>query len=260
MKRPYVVKSASNMPIQAPAFQDPNVPYDCPDLKSLCVYGRTTPEIMKKYLAPTPFEYISDIFIAYVCDYSNSSDTDGYTHGFFDTGIMIPVKYKGIVGANILFEYENYDYAILSGRELWGYPKKYAKASMKEQDGKVVASVVKNDIKLIYLEIDLNSKLETPIPKMKWYPHLQLHVVPKASGQGIFSMRMISRDTSPDFKKKSLIEGKGTMVLQGDDYNPLDEFSPIEILGATYEVGDYFATDENGWGKVIDEIIYDPEK
>jgi acetoacetate decarboxylase len=84
-------------------------------------------------LVPTPFKYVSDIVYAYVADYTNSDCNDGCNYGFYDTGLVIPVEYKGRVGVHVLYEYEDQDYAIAAGREMWGYPKKYAKCNLKKK-------------------------------------------------------------------------------------------------------------------------------
>ena len=30
---------------------------------------------------------------------------------------------------------------------------------------------------------------------------------------------------------------------------------PIEVLGASYVVGDFFATEKNGWGRTIAQLV-----
>ena len=59
-----------------------------------------------------------------------------------------------------MFEYEDKDYSIAAGRELWGYPKKYAKINLVEHTDKYVATAVKNGTEIIRMELDKPKKLK----------------------------------------------------------------------------------------------------
>ncbi|PWW31325.1 acetoacetate decarboxylase [Cytobacillus oceanisediminis] len=256
MKKPYEVQNFWTVPIQAPLVDASCFPpFSCENCKTLTAYFRANPEIIKKYLVPPPFEYVSDIVYAYVSDFTNADPNDGYNQGFYDSGLVIPVKYKGREGVHVLYEYENHDYAIAAGRELWGYPKKYAEASTKEEDGKVIGIVHKNGKDIIRLEMDASKELTRPIAKPALFPHFQIKVDPKPDGPGIDSKKILSRDSSMDFVTKSYVEREIKVELQGIPLNRLDEFQPLEILGGTYTVGDFHCTMENGWAKVEEVLI-----
>lgn len=256
MNKPYEVQNFWSVPIQAPLVDESCFPpFACLDSKALTAYFRVDTAVIRRYLEPTPFEYVSDIVYAYVSDYSNADPGDGFHHGFYDCGLVIPVSYKGREGVHVLFEYENHDYAIAAGRELWGYPKKYAEASLKEEDGKLIGIVHKNGKDIIRLEMDLAEPLSEPIRKPTLFPHFQIKVTPKPDGPGIDSKKILSRDVSMDFVTKSYVECAVKVELQGIPLNRLDEFKPLEVLGGCYTVGDYHATAENGWAKVEETII-----
>ncbi|MEH7225748.1 acetoacetate decarboxylase family protein [Bacillus sp. JJ1566] len=250
MERPYKVPHGNNMPVQAPVFDNPTVPYSCPNLKTLTAYCRTTPEMIQKYLEPTPFEYVSDQFVVSISDFGNASNGS-----FYDVGIIIPVKYKDVVGGYYMFEYENTTWSCIAGRELWGYPKKFAEASLVEEDGKITATVTKDGVDLIQLKMDLSEQLDHPIPAVQIYPHLLLYTLPRPDGPGILTQMVLSRDTSPDFVTKSRLEAPISVELNGLPNDPLDEFQPVEVLGGTYVIGDFHATEENGWAKILNKLI-----
>lgn len=69
-----------------------------------------------------------------------------------------PARFRDTVGGYFLFEYEDQDYSIAAGRELWGYPKKYADILMTEETGKVTAKAVKNKKETMRLELDLTEE------------------------------------------------------------------------------------------------------
>jgi acetoacetate decarboxylase len=258
MNRPFEVWNADNMPLQAPFYKSPSIPYYCSDLRSINVYCRSTPEIIKKYLAPTPFEYISDNFIINFGDYTN-----GTAATYHDIGIIVPVRYKDLVGGYYLFEYEDLASSVTAGRELFGYPKKFATIGMEEKDGKIVVCAYRDEKEIVHLEIDLNKEPINPLPKVPQYPHILLYTMPRHDGPGILTQKVLSRDSSPDFVTKSSTKGKATVKLSGYEnfpiIEPLDELNPIEVYGASYTIGDYAATHENGWAKVVDVIIPDKD-
>ena len=95
------IKLGNNMPVQAPLIPDPLVPYECKDNKTLFAVCRGDEEQVRRYLEPTPFEFLSDIFVVSISDFTNSKKLS-----FMDCAIVLPVKYKEIYGGYYLFEYE----------------------------------------------------------------------------------------------------------------------------------------------------------
>ena len=116
----------------------------------------------------------------------------------------------------------------------------------------------------VYNPINMKNSMERPfsvergrqIPvQSPEIPEPAIYAVPAPDGPYIFSQRVLSRDTSPDFVQKEYRAGFGVCELKGVSRNPLDEFTPARIYGASYDVGDFFSTPEHGWAKVIKEII-----
>ena len=251
MNKPYEVKNGNNMPIQIPLYDDPFVPYHVDDMPTLSVYCRAAPGIVEKYLQPTPFEFVSSDFVVSIANYT----TEHYMGGFYDMALVVPVKYKDMYGGHFLFEYEQDDYCVAAGREIWGYPKKLAAGTLVEESGRVIATATKDGVEVMRLEIDLQAAPQGKIPAIKTAPHLNIHCIPNCDGPGIFSKRIISRDTSPDYVSKKRVEGFGRLSLASTRNNPIGEFTPEEIYGAVFEIGDYKATPENGWGKLLETLI-----
>ncbi len=243
-----VFTHGNNVPIQTPLIPDPFVPYECKGYRSVFAICRGQ-EVIRKYLEPTPFEYVDDTFIVSVSDFSNCNVVS-----FMDCAIVIPVKYKDVYGGYYLFEYENDDSAIAAGRDLWGYPKKYADITLQAEGATVKGQAVRKGTLIVDIECDRSAKVDK-LPALQTYPHLNLHVVPKPDGPGIAAMKIIARDTSPDFQLISEELGKATVRLNGLATDPLHELQPIEVLGGGFTVGDFYATEEHGWGRVLETLI-----
>lgn len=251
MKRPYEVQNGFCIPIQSPFYRSPFVPHQCTNRRSVSVWVEVKEEMIKKYLAPTPFTYVTNLMNISISDYSNA---DGFM-GYFDCNISFPVKYKDIQGAYTMFAYASEDFAIWSGRDLWGYPREYADIDLVEGVDKVVATAKKFGSEFIRIEFDAHKPAQGEEPTVPLKPDLQLHVVPNCDGPGVFLKRVMMRDTSPDYVGRIHKLGEASLTLRCDGRNPLDEFSDGKIVCATYDCGEFYATEENGWGKVLDVII-----
>jgi acetoacetate decarboxylase len=243
---PHIIKNGNNMPVQAPLIPDPFVPYNCPDNVTLSVLCRADPDLLKRYLAPTPYTPLDDRFVVYASDFSNCDKAK-----FMDAGIIVPVIFEGRQGATYLFEYEDNDAAIAAGRDLWGYPKKYGDITLETDGDTATARVTRHGTDILTIRADFSEEAPLDMPKLA--PHFNMHVQPGPDGK-VLSRRIIERDTSPDFQLKSSRTGRATVSLASIANDPLGEFAPIEILGAQLIRGDFFATEENGWGRTIAQL------
>lgn len=242
----YKVQNGNNMPIQAPLIPDPFVPYRCPGNWTLNVVCRAPEGILEKYLAPSPFAPIDDRFVIYVSDFMNCDKIP-----FHDGGIIVPVRFDEYTGGNFLFEYEDNDAAIAAGRDLWGYPKKYGSFEKSVSDSKVSATITRHGVELVHIECDLTQPID--VPDVVTMPHLNMHVQPGPDGK-VLNRRVIARDTSPDFEQTSHRTGKASARLASLPQDPLGELGPVEVLGGSFTMGNYLASEENGWGRTIAEL------
>jgi acetoacetate decarboxylase len=238
----------NNVPVQSPLIFQPVLPYGCPDQKTLFVVCRGDEKAIRELLAPTPFEYVEDRFIVSVTDSSNQ------TRGaLLDASIIVPVRYGDLLGGHYLFEYESRDSAIAGGRELWGYPKKYAKMVVELEGDTLHGFAFRQGKTLIVLEVNLDEKLpEVEMPSIT--PHLQYRVFPAPDGPGSSLRQILLRDTSPDFVLKKKTFGAARVTLRGLPTDPLDKLQPVEVLGGGLIVGDFSATEKNGWARVVDTL------
>lgn len=240
---------ANNMPLHAPLIPSPFVPYECPDNRTLFALCRGNAEQIQQFLEYTPFEYVDNRLLISISDFSNCNKVP-----FMDCAIVVPVKYQDQYGGYYLFEYEDNDAAIAAGRDLWGYPKKYAHIQLEEDDGVIKGIAKRANQTIIEIECNLNQ----PIPAFaqpQVTPHLNLRAIPKPDGPGIEKLQVIARDTSPDFEKHSEQYGQTTVRIKGLSTDPIDRLEPFEVIGGGLTIGHFYATEENGWGKVLDNLM-----
>jgi len=244
------IANANNIPIQFPLYADPKVPYECPGNRTLTAVCEIDPQVIKMYLEPTPFTYVDNRFHIYIGDFSTAQ-----TGGYWDAAIVIPVRYKDLVGGHFLVEFEDHDYSIAAGRELWGYPKKYGKCWMREDEARIIAVCEKDGVELIRLEMDKTTALTQPLPQLRLLPHIQMQVIGRAEGPGVALKRIITRDSSADYIADSRIEHPCAVQLKSHPRSPVADFTPDRVFGARFIVGNHRITDEHGWGTVIDTLV-----
>ena len=206
-------------------------------------------EEIKRILSYTPFEYVTNKFVVSVSDFSNVSGGI-VQQPFWDVGVIVPARFRDVTGGFYMYEYEDNTDSVIAGREFSGYPKRYGKASLEERGNRISAVVERLGVKIIEAEMTVTGE---EVPNVQTYPNLLLRVIPRADGPGILMRQVLSRDTSPDFVTKSRKTGKATLKFGKLDSDPMHKLGPTKVLGATYVIGDFFATDKpgHGWAKVL---------
>ena len=242
--------NANNMPVHAPLYPSPFVPYEARDQRILYAVCRGSEEVVRAILEPTPFDYAGDDrFAVSVVDFTSNAKCP-----FFDVAIVVPVSFRGQPGGHYVFEYEDNDAAIVAGRELWGYPKKQAAIGIDEQaDGTWVGWAERKGTRIIELAVTPDADAPMP-PALPTLPHLNLRTFPAPDGPGTSLRQVVGRDTSPDLVLKMQKPGRVRLSLAPVPGCPLDLFTPFEVLGGYLAVADFFATEENGWGWVVADL------
>lgn len=262
MKRPFSVWNADNMPVQAPFYKSPSIPYGCKDMRSLEVYAKAKPGVIQKYLEKTPFEWITNDFVLSYGDYAN-----GTSAVYHDMGLIVPVRYKGLYGGYYLMEYEDLASSVAAGRELWGYPKKVAdfaaENAVEEGPGTLRGEVSREAHAIIRIEAKRRQEEKNNIPGWNFRPHLLLYTMPRYGGPGIQFQKILKRDTSPDYVLKERVEMSAALTLSSyinpPILEPLGDFQPEIVYGAVYQKGDFTATPEHGWAELVDVVTPDPD-
>lgn len=232
-------------------YQPGSEPYTCPGLRSLSVYCVGDPDQLAQALSPTPFTLAGDRFMVSVADFGNCS-----MGPFFDAGIVIPVTYKNHEGAHYLLEWEDQSWSIALGRELWGYPKRFADISLDVTGTTAHARVELRGETLIDLDVHFDENVKPEAwAGTRVFPHLQARAAGQPDGAAFDRFDIISRDTSKDF---DLLESRrGTAKV---DFGPgashgTGPLTVVDVLGAEYTVGNYHASIENGIPSVIDSLV-----
>src|ERR1700720_1279585 len=119
MKEHDVREKAFAMPLTAPAY--PPGPYRFVDREYLVITYRTDADRLRA-VVPEPLQ-IDEPLVKY--EFIRMPDSTGFGN-YTESGQVIPVKFKGQAGSYSHSMYLKDGPPIYGGRELWGFPKKYA--------------------------------------------------------------------------------------------------------------------------------------
>jgi acetoacetate decarboxylase len=124
MKAEEVLKSAFSMPLHSPAY--PPGPYRFVDREYLIITYRTDRALLEK-VVPKPLEIVEPIVKYEFIRMPNSTGFGDYT----ESGQVIPVRFNGETGGYTHAMFLDDEPPIAGGRELWGFPKKLARPTLK---------------------------------------------------------------------------------------------------------------------------------
>jgi acetoacetate decarboxylase len=119
MKAEDILKLPS-MPAAGPSY--PAGPYRFIDREYMVITYETDPELMRCQL-PEPLEMPENPFVHY--EWIKMPDSSGFG-SYTESGLVIPCRYQGEDMNFVSQMYLDDDPPIAAGREIWGFPKKYA--------------------------------------------------------------------------------------------------------------------------------------
>lgn len=125
-----IKKQAYAMPLTNPAY--PPGPYRFMDREYMIVTYRTDPAALAAVL-PAPLVPLEPVVKYEFIKMPNSTGFGDYT----ESGQVIPVSFNGEEGVFVHSMYLDDESPIAGGREIWGFPKKYATPKV-EHEGDVI--------------------------------------------------------------------------------------------------------------------------
>ena len=119
MKKEDILKTAS-MPASGLSF--PKGPYRFVNREFMLITYESDPEAIRR-IVPEPLEPNKDNLVCF--EWINMPDSSGFG-SYTESGCVIPCTYKGEACNFVVQMYLDDEAPIAAGREIWGFPKKYA--------------------------------------------------------------------------------------------------------------------------------------
>jgi acetoacetate decarboxylase len=220
------------------------------NLRKLSIYGRGDPAGIRKALPPE-FEPASDIvefFVMYCPVVHDDADPVMGPRAYSEGGVVLSVRYKGMVGGHVAYEYVTTDDAMCGGREIIGYPKKFAEVELVESGQSMKGTVRRLGRELICATFE---EASVPVEKPVMQPRYQVKRIPRADGTGYDVNQVVTLQVG----RANVLErrtGTATLSVGGHPHmDPLFELGVKEIVGAEFIVGEF----DLGYGKVLEDLL-----
>ena len=244
MKIADVRKRAYSMPLTSPSY--PPGPYRFVNREFLIITYRTDPAALQA-VVPEPLE-VREPLVKY--EFIRMPDSTGFGD-YTETGQVIPVSYRGTKGGYVHAMYLNDEAPIAGGRELWGFPKKYAAPKLAVETDTLVGTLDYGSVRVAtatmgykYRPLDpaaVLASLEAPSWLLKIIPHVD----------GSPRILELVEYYLEDLALKGAWEGPAALELWHHALAPVAELPVREIVSGVHLVADLTL----GLGKVVHDYL-----
>ena len=249
MKIDEVRRRAFSMPLTSPAF--PRGPYRFYDREYFIITYRTEREAIEKIL-PEPLTFDEPLVKYEFIRMPNSTGFGDYT----ETGQVIPVRFNGVAGNYTHAMYLDDGAPIYGGRELWGFPKKFAQPRLHVAKDALVGTLDYGPVRVVtgtmgfkYEALDLAA-----VAKSLAVPNYLLKIIPHVDGSPRILELVDYR--LEDVTIKGAWTGPGALELFWHALAPVAELPIVDLVSTVHIVADLTL----GLGKVVFDYLNPPSK
>ena len=218
---------ANGIPISAPLYNEP--PYQYRGGNSLICVFRANPEALE-LLVPEPLKCLPG---GLVYGWQNQFRAVGLG-AYHEAMISIPVEFRGMPGQYTSYLYLDSDSAIAAGREIYGFPKKFARFSVCDSEDVMTRTTERGGIDLFKLSVQFSrpgkaedlAALANPIYNLKIIPSVQRGAPP--------DVYQLTAMTLENVIIHRVVEGSATVEFGKSPADPLSLLQPLEVLKGLY--------------------------
>jgi acetoacetate decarboxylase len=223
MKAQEVRKTAYSMPLTSPAY--PKGPYRFINREFLVITYRTDPEKLRA-VVPEPLE-IDEPLVKF--EFIRMPDSTGFGD-YTESGQVIPVRLGNEKGGYSHAMYLNDGPPIFGGRELWGFPKKYAQPSLTVHRDTLVGTLDYGPVRVAtgtmgfkHVAVD-----HAEVRKGLAAPNFLLKIIPHVDGSPRIC-ELVSYDLQ-DVKLRGAWSGPAALDLHAHALAPVAELPVREVV------------------------------
>jgi acetoacetate decarboxylase len=244
MKENDVRKSAFAMPLTSPAY--PIGPYRFYNREYLIITYKTDPEKLRE-LVPEPLQ-VEEPLVKY--EFIRMPDSTGFGN-YTESGQVIPVSFKGRKGSYTHCMFLDDHPPIAGGRELWGFPKKLAKPTLRAESDTLIGELYYGPLRIAIGTMGYKHKAAdlSAVKASMAAPNFLLKIIPHVDG----SPRIceIVEYHLTDIDLKGAWTGPAGLELFSHALAPLAELPVLEVVSATHILADLTL----GLGKVVHDYL-----
>ena len=244
MKEAEVRKRAYSMPLSSPAY--PKGPYRFVDRQFLIITYRTDPDRLRLVI-PEPLEFTEPLVRFEFIRMPDSTGFGDYT----ECGQVIPVHFRGKEGSYSHAMYLNDGPPIFGGRELWGFPKKYAQPSLTIEKDTLVGTLDYGPVRVATgtMGFKHNAIRNEDVLKSIAKPNYLLKIIPHVDASPRIC-EIVSYDLE-QVTLKGAWSGPAALDLHAHALAPVADLPVIEVVSALHLIADLTL----GLGKVVHDYL-----
>ena len=239
-----VKRNAFAMPLTSPAF--PPGPYRFINREFLIVTYRTDLDALRA-VVPEPLQ-VTDAIVKY--EFIRMPDSTGFGD-YTESGQVIPVTFEGVCGGYVHSMYLNDEAPIAGGRELWGFPKKFAAPALSVEKDTLLGTLDYGSVRVAtatmgykHRALDLNAVRQGMLA-----PNYLLKIIPHVDGSA--RICELVRYFLEDVNIKGAWSGPAALQLAQHALAPVASLPVLEVLSGTHIVADITL----GLGAVIHDYL-----
>ncbi len=244
MKASEVRKTAYSMPLTSPAY--PKGPYRFVNREFLVITYRTDPEKLRA-VVPEPLQ-VDEPLVKF--EFIRMPDSTGFGD-YTESGQVIPVRLGKEAGGYSHAMYLNDGPPIFGGRELWGFPKKYAQPSLQVDRDTLVGTLDYGPVRIATGTMGFKHVAVEPgaVLKALAAPNFLLKIIPHVDG----SPRIceLVRYELLDVALKGAWSGPAALDLRAHALAPVAELPVLEVVSAIHILADLTL----GLGRVVHDYL-----
>src|ERR1700722_14069832 len=231
MKEDDVRARAFAMPLTSPAF--PISPYRFHNREYLIITYRTDLEKLRA-LVPEPLK-VEEPVVKF--EFIRMPDSTGFGN-YTESGQVIPVSFQGRKGGYTHCMFLDDHPPIAAGRELWGFPKKLAKPSLRAEIDALVGGLSYGPLLIAAGKMGYKHKAAdlAAVKASLAAPNFLLKIIPHVDGTP--RICEIVEYYLTDIDLKGAWTGPAALQLYSHALAPLEELPVLEILSATHILAD----------------------
>jgi acetoacetate decarboxylase len=241
-----IKKTAYAMPLTNPAY--PPGPYRFMDREYMIVTYRTDPAALAAVI-PEPLVPLEPIVKYEFIKMPNSTGFGDYT----ESGQVIPVSFQGEEGVFIHSMYLDDESPIAGGREIWGFPKKFANPKVEHEGDVIVGKLHYGSVLCATMTMGFKHRALDPsgiITSLK-KPNFLIKIMPHVDG----SLRIceLVRYHLEDITIKEAWSSPADLQLFNHVIADVAKLPVLEVLSAVHFVADITL----GMGEVVHDYMKD---
>lgn len=226
-----VRRRAFAMPLTSPAY--PIGPYRFYNREFLIIAYRTDPQKLRE-LVPQPLQ-VTDPLVKF--EFIRMPDSTGFGD-YTESGQVIPVSFQGRKGGYSHCMFLDDHPPIAGGRELWGFPKKLAKPSLRPESDTLVGTLDYGPVRIATGTMGYKHKTadHDAIQASLLTPSFLLKIMPHVDGTP--RICELVRYQCGEVTVKGAWSGPAALELFHHALAPVASLPVLEVLSATHIVCD----------------------